>query len=120
MPSVLRLAVATQRWTHLGCFNDRASRRVPNLMYTDAPDSTVLKCYNNALSGGYRYFALQYGRECWASNDYALAISSGVSNGCNMACSGNASETCGGNLANNLYMIGALTPVLTAALRVCS
>ena len=60
-------------------------------------------CGTLALSAGYRFFALQYGGECFASNDFGAATQFGTSTGCTMTCA--SGENCGGPLANNLYEI---------------
>jgi hypothetical protein len=70
-----------------GCFNDikpgSTNRKLPKLLGTNQSNE---ECRDLALQGKYKYFGLQFGGECWAGNDYNLAISSGKipDTNCNM------------------------------------
>ena len=56
---------------------------------------TVQNCASLAYAGGYPFFAVQYGSQCFAGVSLTAAEQYGPSEACNMACAGNASETCG-------------------------
>ena len=54
---------------------------------------------------GFAYAANQYQYQCFCGDSYNKY---GAADNCNMACVGNASQTCGGNGANQVYK-GRLT-----------
>lgn len=65
-------AAGTQ-YTRVGCFHDAAqqtgSRTMP-YMLADLNPWDAGKCNAAAKAQGYKYFARQYGTQCWAGNDH--------------------------------------------------
>ncbi|OFX21444.1 MAG: hypothetical protein A2V77_04780 [Anaeromyxobacter sp. RBG_16_69_14] len=59
------------------------------------------------------YAGLQYRGECWAGNTLGYNLVS--DSDCNMKCSANSSETCGGSWRNSVYSAAAVTPPAPAA-----
>lgn len=88
---------------------------LPNLLADSAAHhASIEECFQAATSAGFTVFSLQYGGECFASNDFARATSAGVSSGCTMPCDKNPSATCGGPNANSVYSIrGEMSRVCT-------
>ena len=77
--------------------------------------NSMLSCYSLAYTKGYKLYALQNGKECWASNDLTSSEMYGECGKCTsckkpifsqLKCSNG--ENCGGAWSNDLYLI---TPV---------
>ena len=96
-------------FTYLGCYGDNAKRAMQ--MALGAVNS-VAACYNRASDYKYKYFAIQYGGECWGSNSLSSATRYGQ---CGPGCTGGLQmctctrpcaigDDCGGAFANVLYV----------------
>jgi hypothetical protein len=90
---------------HLGCFADNVDSRALNDLWAKDPAMTVEMCRDMAAAQSLRYFGVQYGVECYATNDATSPFKYGKTKRCNMACAGNAAERCGGNSANDVYVM---------------
>ncbi|KAL0937800.1 WSC domain-containing protein [Colletotrichum truncatum] len=88
---------------HRGCWTDERAdgRTLSELNASD--DMTIDMCATWAISKGYRYFGIEYSRECWAGNDLNPSSSSADFSSCNMRCAGNANDRCGGPDRLDLY-----------------
>jgi WSC domain/PAN domain len=91
-------------WVYAGCANDTVTKRAltvkPSL--TNSTGMTVEMCQKYCNGMNYPLSGVEYAQECYCG----LSLSSGSSigySGCNMACKGNPSETCGGSLRLSLY-----------------
>ena len=123
-------------WHSLGCYTDSASRAltVPGASPGGADALTVGLCTLACSQGGYSYAGVEYAGECCKSHfrggqprlltcfsDCGNAISNGNTlapdgpSSCNMICSGNSSEYCGGPNRINIYQIGAAPVSSTTA-----
>jgi hypothetical protein len=90
---------------YLGCFKDNVAgvRALPGIAVSK-PDMTIEMCRDMAHAQSFRYYAVQYSSNCFATNDAASATKFGQSaGGCNMPCAGNALQECGGPDANSVY-----------------
>ncbi|XP_028412231.1 MAM and LDL-receptor class A domain-containing protein 1-like [Dendronephthya gigantea] len=74
---------------HLGCFNDRYKRALPDLIANlrDKIDwydmqKTVRECACVAYDKGYKYFAVQFYGECWGARSMIEYDKYGASNDC--------------------------------------
>lgn len=54
-----------------------------------------------AKASGYSYAGLQFGGQCWAGN--TLGYTQVADSSCNMACTANTYESCGGSYLNSIY-----------------
>lgn len=63
---------------------------------------------------GYTFFGTQYGIECWCGGTDTDHVQHGESETCNMECSGDPSQICGGEWSMNVYKYGAATAVPSA------
>lgn len=90
-------------WKSLGCYTDSVSSRTlaTNLSPSDGI-VFVESCTNLCQQQGFQYAGVEYGRECYCGNQI-LAPGAPASSGCNMACTGNSKELCGGASRMNLY-----------------
>lgn len=92
---------------YVGCFEDEVPG-VGRAMYWIAESAimTVESCRNLALSNGNKFYGLQFGKQCFGSNDPVKAVAPGPSKDCNVGCAGTDLQTCGGVYVNSLYATG--------------
>lgn len=84
-----------------GCYTDPAGSRVllPAELKDDA--MTIEKCA--AFCNPYKFFGLEYGRECYCGNVQDAKSVSASATDCNMPCSGDSTQTCGAGQRLSLY-----------------
>ncbi|KIM38445.1 hypothetical protein M413DRAFT_30263 [Hebeloma cylindrosporum] len=96
-------------WESIGCFTDSpANRTLRTAAFTDVNNMTIESCIAFCTPGGYQYAGVEFSRECYCDN---LIESSGVpaiDGGCNMTCTGNSAEICGG--AARISVFSLTTP----------
>jgi hypothetical protein len=102
---------------YIGCFADPeirvpgpAIRALPITLANDDPGMTVEKCRELAFANGLPYFGVQFGSSCFGGSDLQAAMKSN-SDKCQMPCSGNRAQVCGGYWANSLYRTGVYVHV---------
>ncbi|CAM9880751.1 unnamed protein product [Ectocarpus sp. 12 AP-2014] len=89
---------------YLGCFADKPSDRALKLKFTASSKMDYDACKKICDKEDARYFALQYGQECFCGarkEDYdkhGPAI-------CHMKCPGDSDLVCGGGRAQNVFLI---------------
>lgn len=84
-----------------GCYSDTVDHRALSETATYADDMTVSKCA--AFCARFRYFGLEYATECYCGNSLDSASTSQSLLGCNMPCSGESKDFCGGSNHISLY-----------------
>lgn len=96
-------------YKHVGCYPDNDSRLLDGAYYTDG-SLTIEKCvsycsFNMGSGRFYSYVGVEDGKECWCGTSPTRNLAANEENPltCNMACSGNVNETCGGNGYINIY-----------------
>ena len=87
--------------TYLGCYKDQGDRDLSGHGFNGSKMTTD-RCTSECRSRGFAYAGTQYSKWCFCGNSYG---NSGSANNCNMPCSGNSSETCGGSWANSVYQL---------------
>ena len=93
--------------TQLGCYRDEKEFRLLsgyfiNFKSTNTPD----KCVQLCLQSGFPYAGVQYGSECFCGADPPTDANKLADSSCNMKCSGDQHEICGGYYAMNIYETG--------------
>ena len=87
---------------YLGCYMDK---QVRDLQGAVGPGPSNAACQAFCGEKGFRFAATQWGSQCFCGNSYGrygrLPESS-----CNLGCSGNPSEKCGGWWASSVYEVG--------------
>ncbi|CAM9093516.1 unnamed protein product [Pylaiella littoralis] len=89
---------------YLGCYKDSLDERVLGLKMTTSADMTPEWCMDLCSEFKAKYFGVQWGRECFCGaantnyNRYGTAT-------CDRPCAGDPSLICGGNLAQNVFMV---------------
>lgn len=68
--------------------------------------STVMECYN-AAKGSYRFFGLEAGSECHATNNYYKATQYPATVPCDWKCSGDGGN-CGAGWTLAMYVVGSM------------
>lgn len=86
----------------LGCYNDTSNSRVlqgaqPALGQAPSLENCAQKC------AGFTYFGVEYANECYCGNTLLNNAAKQAQTDCNMACTGNSLELCGGSGRMGLY-----------------
>jgi hypothetical protein len=87
----------------IGCFKD------PNNPYDldghleRSAGNTPQRCVEICKGKGFPYAGVQYGQSCLCGNSYGKF---GTADNCNMKCTGDSSQICGGYNSNNVYGTG--------------
>ncbi|KIM21987.1 hypothetical protein M408DRAFT_333113 [Serendipita vermifera MAFF 305830] len=92
-------------WVGQGCYTDSVQNRaLPARKFIDG--MTVEKCTAACFADDFKYAGLEYGNECNCANDIITSAGVGVpaTDGCDMACEGNAAQTCGSGDRLNIYL----------------
>ncbi|GIL50430.1 hypothetical protein Vafri_6536, partial [Volvox africanus] len=90
----------------VGCYQDSWNRALPE-MYDISTEMTIDRCRRQAQISGFPYFGLEGGRECFAGTDILRVLTREHTDNCNMTCTGNASQVCGGEWALSVYVTPA-------------
>lgn len=86
-----------------GCYTEGERGRALNGAVKSDSKMTYDLCANFCIkTQGSTLFGVEFGGECYCGNELT-AGSVPVSSGCNMACSGDSTQTCGGNNRLNLF-----------------
>ncbi|XP_002741011.2 sialate:O-sulfotransferase 2-like [Saccoglossus kowalevskii] len=91
---------------YAGCYQDyreTSKRTLQGNMWHDNKGMTVDACVTHCSKKGLVYIGLQYSVECWCSSTLRPARVN--ENGCNMKCSGDPQQMCGGQLYLSVYHI---------------
>lgn len=91
---------------YLGCYTDTATRALP--VQLGNTTNTIESCKQAAYNAGYRYAGLQYGGYCFAGN--TLGYTQVADSECNMSCTANSGQICGGAWRNSVYSTGYNPP----------
>jgi hypothetical protein len=101
-------ASAIAGWSAIGCYSDVVGARTLNTqIYTIAGSAmTVELCTAACKSAGFTLSGLEYGGECYCDTTI-MNTGTLVTDGCTMACNGNAAEICGGSNRLSVYSYNA-------------
>lgn len=96
-------------WGYRGCYIDYPNARVLPMRLADNPILTPYKCVSSCYQLGYSIASLEYRRECFCGNSiYNGGTLARNQSDCNMSCSGNAMEACGGRNRSSIYSNGSV------------
>ena len=106
-PVQLATVVLPSSWASLGCYTDTNGKRALTDFFTN-PTMTVEICIGLCGNAGYTIAGVEYGGECYCDNKIMnnQGLAPDGSTGCNMACTGEAGETCGGPNRLDAYATG--------------
>ncbi len=86
----------------IGCFKDTSAFDL-NGYLERSPQNTPQRCIAICQARGFAYAGVQYGESCLCGNSYDAF---GPADNCNMACTGDPNQICGGYNANNVFATG--------------
>ena len=86
---------------YIGCFTDRQERDMNGYTFQSG-SMTTAQCVATCRDRGFAYAGTQFSTHCFCDNSYGRY---GAASNCNMNCSGNRSEKCGGSWANSVYRV---------------
>ncbi|KAK3311861.1 WSC domain-containing protein [Apodospora peruviana] len=89
----------------LGCWTDTdgSGRALTGDEAKSTVYMSVLRCGYFCLSLGFKIFGVEFGQECYCGNQVASTTVSAFAAECDMPCSGNKTEICGGHKRLSLY-----------------
>jgi len=85
-------------WTAVGCFTDQGGERTLNAVSASSPDLMTLAVCTSFCShnfGAFTYAGVEFGKECWCDNTINPP-GTPADSGCDMECSGDVTQSCGG------------------------
>ncbi|KAJ6446558.1 putative glyoxal oxidase precursor [Purpureocillium lavendulum] len=90
----------------VGCYTDGAStgRTLSWPAKVDAATFTTKACLAACEKQGFPYAGTEFGKECWCGSVLANNTAKVDSSECNIPCSGDASDKCGGSKRLSLYV----------------
>ncbi|MDP2308505.1 MAG: spherulation-specific family 4 protein [Pseudomonadota bacterium] len=87
---------------YIGCFKDTGDRDLNGYLeftQTNSPEACIETC----LDLGFAYAGVQWGQACLCGDSYGKY---GPATNCDMTCTGDPAETCGGFAANGVWATG--------------
>ncbi|KAH9478079.1 WSC domain-containing protein [Psilocybe cubensis] len=92
-------------WTSIGCYSDTSSARTLRVAaYTDVTGMTIESCIAFCTPAGYKYAGVEFARECYCDNVIESPGALISDDTCNMTCTGDADEICGGPGGLNIFI----------------
>lgn len=95
-----------QKWdagTYMGCFNDPNNPFDLDGYLLRSGQNTPLFCIQTCAAQGFAYAGVQYSESCLCGNSFGKF---GISDHCNMPCTGDSSQICGGINSNSVFATG--------------
>ncbi|KAK3394672.1 WSC domain-containing protein [Podospora didyma] len=76
-------------------------------------EMTVQKCQDfcKKSDSNYKYAGLEYARECWCAISLSSLSEKFPDTACNLACEGDVTQVCGGNLKLTVYIARAASSI---------
>jgi hypothetical protein len=88
---------------HLGCYKDPNNPFDLDGYLERSKSNTPQRCVGICREKGFKYAGVQYGESCLCGDSYGKF---GTADNCDMPCTGDRNQICGGRLANNVYATG--------------
>jgi hypothetical protein len=90
--------------TYAGCWTEvEGVRALSGASGFSATAMTTAGCGTYCLNSGFTWFGLEYGAECYCGGALSVNSTSALEADCNMACTGAATEVCGGSNRLSVY-----------------
>ncbi|KAJ7580259.1 WSC domain-containing protein [Mycena floridula] len=93
-------------WTSLGCWKDDSVNRTLHYGVGSSPSQTVENCLSVCGAKGFALAGVEFASECYCGNAILYNHGGPLTSGCDMTCSGDATENCGGAGTINIYQNG--------------
>ncbi|AEO70370.1 glyoxal oxidase-like protein [Thermothielavioides terrestris NRRL 8126] len=95
-------------WTAQGCWIDGLQGRILPDQLPDSQSNSPAECANACAAAGYIISGTEYGVQCFCGNAIYNGGAKTADSDCNMACPGDATQTCGAG--NRLNIVSKGTP----------
>ncbi|KAK3387959.1 hypothetical protein B0H63DRAFT_431940 [Podospora didyma] len=104
-PAIGPAATPQSSWANLGCYTDSTTNRGLPIQLKSIPSGTMTidKCVAACASKGYTFAGVEYSIECFCGNAIGGDSKKANQADCDMKCSGDASQLCGGGNRVNVY-----------------
>lgn len=109
-PQPMPLAIASQSYS--SCSDNDGGRTLPNQVTVS--DNTIEECTSACYNAGYVLAGAEYSAECWCGSSIEAGGAPAPASDCNMQCTGNSSEYCGGPNRLNFYNYTGTPPTTSA------
>ncbi|XP_062608867.1 uncharacterized protein LOC134270643 [Saccostrea cucullata] len=86
---------------YMGCFQDQQDRTLTG-KYTTTTSMTIETCKNICTKENNQFYGVQYSHQCFCGDFLSTNIPK-PERECNMKCSGNKNQMCGGHYRMNIY-----------------
>lgn len=86
----------------IGCYKDTSAFDLDGFLERSR-SNTPQRCIATCRAKGFKYAGVQYSESCLCGNNYGKY---GVADNCNMKCTGDGSQICGGYSSNGIYATG--------------
>lgn len=97
-------------WVYAGCyFDDVGARSLSGGNTASQTTMTDESCISFCASNDFIYAGTEYSNECWCDSTLAAQIEPDAD--CNMPCSGNSTESCGGSGRLTVFKYNSTTPL---------
>ncbi|KFY67163.1 hypothetical protein V496_01737 [Pseudogymnoascus sp. VKM F-4515 (FW-2607)] len=107
VPTVPTSPAQVGDYEFIHCWSEPSAGRALSAKSTAADDMTLEKCA--AFCAAYPYFGTEWSRECFCGNTPATGSGLAPLEECNYACTGDATQACGGSRRLSLYRNEGLT-----------
>jgi hypothetical protein len=114
--SVSSLAPSPTAWKPLGCYAQNPDRPIlqQNMNPIGDESLSISKCRDSCYRRVFTFAGAQKGNQCWCSNYVAGELAKNSTN-CDLPCTGNKAEFCGGNQVVNVFeALENTVPVVTS------
>lgn len=105
-------SIVSTNWTSVGCFTDISTSRTLTAISVVRDLMTIETCVNICGAADYIFAGVEFGSECYCDSALQIPSQAAPVAECNIACSGNANETCGGANRLNIFNNGKPPPVI--------
>ncbi|KAJ9633336.1 hypothetical protein H2204_007053 [Knufia peltigerae] len=100
-PTGLAVPPTVGNFSYVSCYTEATAGRALSSVALADNSFTIQTCASNCTQ--YRYFGVEYGRECYCGNSLAAGSVPATDGRCNMPCAGNSTLLCGGPGGLTLY-----------------
>lgn len=97
---------------YVGCFKDTSVFDLNGHLERSA-QNTPQRCVAICQARGFAYAGVQYGQSCLCGNSYGR-YGAAAASACNLACTGDRGQACGGYNTNSIYATGTACTACTA------
>lgn len=94
--------VSSGKISYIGCYKDTSAFDLDGFLERSRSNPPQ-RCIETCRAKGFKYAGVQYSESCLCGNSYGKY---GAADNCNMKCTGDSSQICGGYSSNGIYTTG--------------